>query len=177
MNKDFIEKQKKERKKFRENFFKNYPLENSYSQEINSFVQEIKKYKSENKDKEVKKYEEIKSQFLQSKHDEYMKKLGEDYEIEETKLDNKFKNEKEEQKIKIRETLFEYQNKKKEEMMKSKNNDVFFEKITKNILPNKSFLKNIKNYIFMENKDKKSGFSSKILKFGKKPNLYKLIII
>ena len=29
----------------------------------------------------------------------------------------------------------------------------------------------------MSNKDKKSGFSSKILKFGKKPNLYKLIII
>ena len=178
MKKDLNKKQDEEKNNFKNNFFRKYPSENNYTNEINNFIKEINKYKKENNINEAKKYEKMKNEFLNKKHDEYIQKMGDEYELALIKLKEKFKKEKREQKIKIRKIIL---NRKIGEMEKEEDKNI-------NSMYNRRYFVNggfnlsqdniysyYNNFQFKDNE--KNRLSSKIFKFGGRGNPYKTIII
>lgn len=185
MKKELNAKQYEEKNNFKNNFFRKYPSENNYANEISNFTQKIKQYKKENNINKAIKYEGMKEKFLKEKHDEYIEKMGMDYEKALEDLKEKFKKENLEQKRKIRKFIL---NRKIRELEKEKdknmNNTSYNSEFTNNRVFNLSqdnifrFYNNIQNnnnYELKENN--KNGLCSKIFKFGGGENPYKTIII
>ena len=108
MRKNLHNRQLEEKNTFFNNFYISYPPESNYNKEIKEFDEEINKYKKENNINEMKKSQKLKEEFLVKKHDEYLEKLGDDYEKELEKLKVKFKEEREEQNILIREIILNH---------------------------------------------------------------------
>ena len=171
-------KQNDERNDFKNDFFRKYPSESNYIKEINNFIKEINKCKKENNLKEAKKYEEMKKKFLEEKHEEYLKNMGEEYEQALIKLDEKFKKENHEQKKEIKKIILEHKIKEIEKENEENNN--------KNTIYNRRNIDNEKvnfsqdNIYSLNDKNndiKENTLCSKIFKFGGNGNPYKTIII
>ena len=180
MKNELNKKQNEEKNDFKNDFFRKYPSENNYTKEINEFVKEINKYRKENNIKEAEKYEEMKKKFLEEKHDEYLKNMGEEYEQALVKLREKFKKENHEQKVTIRKLIL---NHKIGEIEKENGNGN--EKIKYNAYNRRNFFNgkfnlsqdNIYSLFGFNNEINKNRLCSKIFKFGGKGNPYKTIII
>ena len=176
MKNDLNKKQNEEKNDFKNDFFRKYPSENNYTNEISDFVKEINKYKKENNIKEAKKYEEMKKKFLEEKHDEYLKNMGEEYEQALVKLNEKFKKENHEQKMKIRKIILNHKIGEIEKENENNNNNNKF------IIYNRRFFIDGKSNLSQDNiyglyDINKNGLCSKVFKFGGKGNPYKTVII
>ena len=177
MKKELKKKQNEEKNIFKYNFYKKYPPENFYANnEINYYLKEINRSKMENDLSELRKFEKMKNEILKKKHEEYMKKMGMDYENELMKLKEKFRREQEEQtftikKIILNHRLGEIENQKEDKTM--------------HIIKPKGV--HPANYLYKyyysnrnNEKNKKTTtnrLSSKIFSFGVGGNLYKTILI
>ena len=151
------------------NFHKKYPLENE--NEYNKELQEILK-----KEKMKENFEIIKKKYLEKKHDEYITKMGIEFEKGFNILNQKFLKEKEEQNIKIKKIILNRRIKQIENI-EAKNN------INKTI-NNKHFYFSQFNINDKDNKkDKKkenlkqSKLGSRIFSFSVRGELYNTIII
>ena len=180
MKKELNKKQDEEKNNFKNDFFRKYPSETNYTNEINNFIKEINKYKNENNINEAKKYEKMKDEFLNKKHDEYIQKMGDEYELALEKLKEKFKKENREQKVKIRKIIL---NKKIGEMEKEEDKNINSMIYNRRYIGNGRFNNlsqdNIYSYYnnFQFKDNEKNRLSSKIFKFGGRGNPYKTIII
>ena len=182
MKKELDKKQKEEKNNFRDEFFKKYPSENNYNNEISNYIKEINKYKKENNINEAKKYEEMKENFLNKKHEEYIAKMGVEYENELVKLKEKFRKENDEQKIKIRKIIL---NRKIGEIEKQNDRNINSIRYNKryynggfNLSQDNiySFYCNNKDNAFLNN-NSKNRLCSKVFKFGGSKKPYETIII
>ena len=126
LKQDLNEKQKKEKNEYNDTFHKNYPLENE-----NDYIKEMKDIIKNEKVKEN--LEKIKKNFLEKKHEEYINKMGIEFQKGFNILNKKFLKEKEEQNIKIKKIIlnrqikqFEKSNEKNKNNIDNKNNKKHF---------------------------------------------------
>ena len=183
MRKSLYNKQTEEKIAFFNNFYRNYPPESNYNKEIKEFDEEINKYKKENNINEIKNIQNLKEEFLAKKHDEYLAKMREDYEKELENLKIKFKEENEEQNVKIREIILNH--KIKEMEMEKQNNKYNKEnrgyKRNKFNLSQDAFYKyNNNNAKYINNNNNilnSNKLSSKEFRFGGENKPYKTILI
>lgn len=182
MKKNLNKKHNEEKTNFRIDFYRKYPSESNYNNELSNFLKEINKnkYKVDNVTNEDKNYNDIKNEFLNKKHEEYIQKMGLEYEKELNKLNEKFKQENDEQKSIIRRLIL---NHKISEMEKQdvKKNTIYNRKNNKNEYFNLS-QDNIQSYFYKnnnqkDNKDNNNKLCSKIFKFGGIGSPYKTILI
>ena len=182
MKKNLNKKHNEEKTNFRIDFYRKYPSESNYNNELSNFLKEINKnkYKVDNVKNEDKNYNDIKNEFLNKKHEEYIQKMGLEYEKELNKLNEKFKQENDEQKSIIRRLIL---NHKISEMEKQdvKKNTIYNRKNNKNEYFNLS-QDNIQSYFYKnnnqkDNKDNNNKLCSKIFKFGGIGSPYKTILI
>lgn len=167
MRKELSEKQKKEEIQFNDVFHKNYPPENltEYNNEIKIIIDK------ENLEKE--KFEQIKKEFYEKKHDEYINKMGIEFEKGFIKLSQKFKKEKDEQDLAIKKIILNHQLKEIE-----RNNN----KKKENIKNNQNYFSQYQFYLKDENKKErdnliKKNMSSKYFRFNARGIPYKTIIL
>lgn len=175
-------KQIEEKNTFFNNFYRNYPPESNYKKEIKEFDKEINKFKNENNTNEMKRSQKLKEEFLVTKHDEYLSKMGEDYEKELEKLKVKFNKEKEELNLKIREIILNHKIREMEMEKQNNKNDKDNQEYKKNRFNfsqddlykynNNANYNNNYNNIMNSNK-----LASKIFKFGGENQPYKTILI
>jgi len=182
MKKNLNKKHIEEKTNFGIDFYRKYPSESNYNNELSNFLKEINKnkYKVDNVVNEGKNYDDMKNEFLNKKHEEYIQKMGLEYEKELNKLNEKFKQENDEQKIIIRKIIL---NHKISEMEKQndKRNSIYNRKNNKNEYFNLS-QDNIQSYFYKNNnqknkKDNNNKLCSKIFKFGGIGSPYKTILI
>ena len=183
MKKELNKKQDEEKTNFKNDFFRKYPSENNYINEINNFEKEINKYKKENNINEAKKCEKMKDEFLNKKHDEYLQKMGDEYELALEKLKEKFKKENREHKVKIRKIIL---NKKIGEMEKEEDKNI---NSMNSMMYNRRYfghggfnlsqdnIYSLYNNFQLKDINNKNRLSSKIFRFGGRGNPYKTIII
>ena len=175
MKNDLNKKQYEEKNNYINDFYRNYPSEDDYNKQIKNFMEKINKYKKENKLNEVKKYEEMKDNFLNKKHNEYLEKMGIEYEEGLNKLKEKFRNENEEQRLKIKKIIL---NKKIGEI--EKQNNLFNNKRYGGNDELNISQDNIYSFYYGNNflkEDNKNRLCSKVFKFGGRGNPYRTIII
>ena len=186
MRKNLHNRQLEEQNTFFNNFYRKYPPESNYNKEIKEFDEEINKYKNENNINEMKISQDMKEKFLVNKHDEYLAKMGEDYEKELEKLKVKFKEERDEQNIKIREIILNH--KIREMEMEKQNNkynkenrgykrnkfnlsqDEFYKYYNNN---NANYINNNKNNNILNS----NNLASKEFRFGGENKPYKTVLI
>jgi len=178
MRKTLYNKQLEEQNTFFNNFYRNYPPESNYKKEIKEFDDEINNYKNENNINEMERSQKLKEEFLEKKHDEYLIKLREDYEKKLENLKLKFKEEREEQNVKIREIIL---NHKIREMEMEKQDNKGYKK-NRFFLSQDEFYKynnnNNGNYINNSNNMLNSNkLSSREFRFGGENKPYKTILI
>jgi hypothetical protein len=172
MKKELTEKQEFETKNYDYIFHKNYPPENEteYTQEIKNILKDKNIDKKENID-------EIKKNFFEKKHDEYITKMGIEFEKGFSELNKKFQKEKEEQNLLIKKIMlkrqlkyFENDSKDNNEDKDEKNNNFYFSKKKISFKYGDNNRGNNENSI-------KSKLNSKIFRFTVRGNPYKTIII
>lgn len=192
MKKELNKKQNEEETNFSNEFYKKYPLENDHNNEISNYFEEINKNKKQNMLIEEKKYEEMKKQFLEKKHEEYMAKMGAQFEKEFDKLKKKFKKEKDEQKIQIRNIILNH-NIKMMEQLNDKNNNLCNNRYGENLRFNLSqdnlnekFYNTAKNNLINDGNKKENNdnsnfkinkLSSKVFRFGGNEKPFTTILI
>ena len=173
MKKDLKQKQKQEKNIFKYNFYKKYPCEKNYENEISNYLKEKTGNKPNNDITEIKKYGEIKNEFLNKQHDNYIKKMGIDYENALSKLKEKFRKENDEQNVTIRKIVLNHQlgEIEKQDDIKKKH-----KRKTRNLSQDNIYCTQRDEH---NNNNKKinNNLCSKIFKFGTGGNLYKTILI
>lgn len=173
MKLDLFEKQEKKKKEYNYIFYKNYPPENEneYNNEIKDIINKIDIFKKNNNKIEMEKYIKIKNNFYTKKHDEYIEKMGKEFEKGYIILNEEFKKEKEEQNLSIKKIILNKQLKDLEN-----NNCDFVEKNKKDI---NIFLSHFN--LGTNNKDKKSLYDiklkSRIFQFKIKENPYNTLMV
>ena len=181
MRKSLYNKQTEEKIAFFNNFYRNYPPESNYNKEIKEFDEEINKYKKENNINEIKNIQNLKEEFLAKKHDEYLAKMREDYEKELENLKIKFKEENEEQNVKIREIILNHKIKEMEKQNNKYNEENRGYKRNKFNLSQDAFYKyNNNNAKYINNNNNilnSNKLSSKEFRFGGENKPYKTILI
>ena len=180
MNEDLLQKQKKEKKLFRDEFFRKYPMEENYENEKNNFTMQIIKYKKEQNMDEAKKCEEEKEKFLNQKHDEYIDKLGIEYEKALEKLKEKFDKEQKEQKLQIKRIVLNFQVKEIENQ--EQKTSTAFNKKNRNFGGYYFFNKdndigNLNNEDNPDINNNENYLRSRVFKFGVNGNPYQTILI
>lgn len=177
MRKELKEKHEKEQKEYNDIFHKNYPPENET--EYNNEIKVILKNENITMEKEKEKYEKIRQNFLTKKHDEYISKMGIEFEKGFNILNKRFKKENDEQNSAIKKIILNHQLKEiernnimKENKKKEKDNKkpFYFSQYMLNFRKEREHKKN---------KDKivKNNLRSKIFTFYAGGNPYKTIIL
>jgi len=169
LKEELRKKHENEKNEYDITFHKKYPLENE--NEYNKELQEILK-----NEKMKENFEIIKKKYLEKKHDEYITKMGIEFEKGFNILNQKFLKEKEEQNIKIKKIILNRRIKQMENI-EAKNN-------IKNRINNKHFYFSQFNINDRDNrKDKKkenlkqSKLGSRIFSFSVRGELYNTIIV
>ena len=169
LKEELRKKHENEKNEYDINFHKKYPLENE--NEYNKELQELLK-----NEKMKENFEIIKKKYLEKKHDEYITKMGIEFEKGFNILNQKFLKEKEEQNIKIKKIILNRRIKQIENI-EAKNN-------INNRINNKHFYFSQFNINDKDNKkDKKkenlkqSKLGSRIFSFSVRGELYNTIII
>lgn len=179
MRKELKEKQEKETNEFNDIFHKNYPPESEteYNNEINTILSKENLEKSN--------YDKIKKNFLEKKHEEYINKMGVEFEKKFKILNQKFQKEKEEQNATVKRIILNYQIK---EMEKNNINNNGTNKNNNNLDINKKnnqlYFSQYQFYLKGDKENKKekddalkNKLCSKIFRFNARGNFYKTIII
>ena len=171
-------KQEKEKKEYNDTFHKNYPPENEtdYTNEIKAML------RNENIiEKNKEKFEAIKKNFLEKKHDEYIHKMGIEFEKGFDVLNQRFKKEKDEQNLVIKKIILNHQLRTLERNNKIKENNEENNKNNKRFFYS-HFQFNLNKDIEKENKIDKDNLimgnmTSKIFRFMARGTPHKTIII
>ena len=177
LKQDLNEKQVKEKNEYNDTFHKNYPFENE-----NDYIKEMKDIIKNEKVKEN--LEKIKKNFLEKKHEEYINKMGIEFQKGFNILNKKFLKEKEEQNIKIKKIIlnrqikqFEKSNEKNKNNIDNKNNKKHFYFSQFNFYGIEPYDKNENKKEKEKEKTLKKKLGSKIFSFKARGTLYKTIII
>ena len=118
-------KHQKEKKEYNDIFHRNYPPENEkqYNNEIKDIINKIEFFRKQNNNKELEKYIKIKNDFYNKKHDEYIEKMGREFEKGYITLNEKFRKEKDEQNLSIKKIILNKQLKDLENRNDNNSND------------------------------------------------------